>query len=264
MKAVSNNDIVIRYREDGRRDGPALLFSNSLGTDLQVWDKVVPAFAGDFRVLRYDNRGHGLSDAPVAPYSLDDHVGDLTAVMDGAGVDKAIVVGLSVGGLIAQGLAARSPERVRALVLSNTAHRIGSVESWTQRMDAISAGSIASIADAILERWFSAAFRRERVAELAVWRNMLVRTPVQGYLGTCAALRDADLTAEAARIAVPILCIAGTEDGATPPDLVRSTAGLIPGARFHLIDGVGHIPGVENPDAVITAIRTFLKENGLV
>ncbi|NYZ12656.1 3-oxoadipate enol-lactonase [Azospirillum sp. RWY-5-1] len=264
MKAVSNNDIVIRYREDGRRDGPVLLFSNSLGTDLQVWDKVVPAFTGDFRVLRYDTRGHGLSDAPAAPYSLDDHVGDMLAVMDDAGVERAILVGLSVGGLIAQGVAARAPERVRALVLSNTAHRIGSVESWTQRMDAISAGGIASIADAILERWFSAAFRRERAAELAVWRNMLVRTPAQGYLGTCAALRDGDLTAAAARIAVPTLCLAGSEDGATPPDLVRSTAGLIPGARFHLIDGAGHIPGVENPEAVIAAIRTFLKENDLV
>lgn len=263
MKSVRNQGVVIRYREDGRRDAPALVFSNSLGTDLQVWDKMVPAFADDFRVLRYDNRGHGLSDAPDAPYSLDDHVGDLAAVLDDAGVDRAIVVGLSVGGLIAQGLAARSPERVRALVLSNTAHRIGNVESWTQRMDAVAAAGIAAIADTILERWFSAAFRRERVAELAVWRNMLVRTPVQGYLGTCAALRDADLTAEAGRIAVPTLCIAGTEDGATPPDLVRSMAGLIPGARFHLIDGAGHIPGVENPGAVIAAIRTFLKENDL-
>lgn len=264
MKAVSNNGIVIRYREDGRRDAPALVFSNSLGTDLQVWDRVFPAFAGDFRVLRYDNRGHGLSDAPDAPYSLDDHVGDLLAVLDDAGVDSAVVVGLSVGGLIAQGLAARRPERVRALVLSNTAHRIGTVESWTQRIDAITAGGIGSVAEPVLERWFSADFRRERAAELAVWRNMLLRTPVQGYLGTCAALRDADLTAEAGRVRVPTLCIAGTEDGSTPPDLVRSTAGLIPGARFHLIEGAGHIPGVEKPDAVIAAIRTFLKENDLV
>lgn len=263
MKAASSGGIAIRYREDGRPGAPAMVFANSLGTDLQVWDAVAAVFAGRFRVLRYDKRGHGLSDAPAGPYSLDDHVGDLAAVLDAAGIRDAVVVGVSVGGMIAQALSAARPDLVRALVLSNTAHRIGPPDMWERRIAAVRAGGIAPLADAILERWFSPAFRAAGDLAVAPWRNMLVRTPAEGYAGTCAAIRDADLAAVAAAIAVPTLAVAGSHDAATPPDLVRSTADLIPGAGFVSLPGLGHLPCVEDPGAVARVVDAFLKEQHL-
>ena len=132
-------------------------------------------------------------------------------------------------GMIAQALARARPDLVRGLVLMDTAHKIGTAEMWNERIAAIRAGGIASIADAILARWFSPAFHRDQPAELAGWRNMLTRTPVEGYLGCCAAIRDADLTEAARGLAVPTLCMVGDQDGSTPPELVAELAGLVPG-----------------------------------
>ncbi|WP_221930828.1 3-oxoadipate enol-lactonase [Telmatospirillum sp. J64-1] len=256
--------MTIRYREDGNPGGRAMVFANSLGTDMQVWEAVLPAFTDTFRVIRYDERGHGLSDAPPAPYSLQDHVLDIAAVMEAAGAKDSIVVGLSVGGMIAQGLAIERPDLVAALVLCDTAHKIGTPEMWEQRIGLIRKGGIAALAEPILERWFSASFRETKAVELGLWRNMLTRTPLEGYLGTCCSIRDADLTDRVGAIRVPTLCLCGTEDGATPPELVRSMADLIPGAGFMLIPEAGHLPCVENPAAFVSAVTRFLEENDLV
>ncbi|MBM6594843.1 3-oxoadipate enol-lactonase [Microvirga pudoricolor] len=258
------NGIVLHHRDGGRGDGPALVFVNSLGSDLRIWDRVAPAFAEGFRVVLYDKRGHGLSDAPPAPYSLDDHVDDLIGLLDRLSIPSASVVGLSVGGMVAQRLAVRNPERVQAAILCCTAARIGSPETWAERIGAVEAGGVEAVAGAVLERWFTPAFRRERPSETQGWRNMLERTPAQGYAGTCAAIRDADLTADAGRIAAPTLCIAGDQDGSTPAEIVRSTAHLIPGARFELIEGAGHIPCVEQPAMLAQLIAGHLQEAGLV
>ncbi len=257
-------EIVLHYADEGPRDAPVLVFANSLGTDFRTWDEIVRRFSDRFRVIRYDKRGHGLSGAPPAPYRMDDHVDDLIGLLDHLAADRIILCGLSVGGLIAQGLVARQPERVRGLVLSDTAARIGTTEMWNTRIEAVQKGGIEGLAEAILERWFSAAFRAGRPAELAGWRNMLVRTPVEGYLGTSMAIRDADLTDQAASIGVPTLCLCGAEDGATPPDLVRATAELIPGAAFRIIDGAGHLPCIEYPDVQAGLMMAFFEENNLV
>lgn len=271
MRVAKVNGVHIHFAESG--EGPAdkggegtptLVFSNSLGTDFRVWDRVAARLAGRFRLIFYDKRGHGLSEAPAGPYQIADHVGDLAGLLDELGVRGAVICGLSVGGMIAQGLAAARPDLVRALVLCDTAHRIGPPASWAQRIDAIRAGGIDALAEPILERWFSAAFRAARPAEVAGWRAMLTRTPVEGYLGTCAAIRDADLTEQAKAIAVPTLCLCGAEDGATPPALVRSLAELIAGARFTEIEGAGHLPCVEAPERVVAAMTDFLKEAALV
>jgi 3-oxoadipate enol-lactonase len=165
--------------------------------------------------------------------------------------------------MIAQQLAADRPELVRGLVLMDTAHKIGNPEMWGERIAAIRADGIASIADGILGRWFSPAFHRERPAELAGWRNMLCRTPVEGYLGCCAAIRDADLTGPARSLSVPTLCMVGDADGATPPAVVAELASLVPGARLVNIAGAGHIPCVEQPEAVAGAMLTFFEESRL-
>jgi len=145
----------------------------------------------------------------------------------------------------------------------DTAHKIGTAAMWSERIDAIRAGGIGSIADAILSRWFSASFHRDRPDELAGWRNMLTRTPLEGYLACCAAIRDADLTAAVRTVAVPTLCMVGDQDGSTPPDLVAELAQLIPNGQLVTIAGGGHLPCVEQPDVVAAAILDFLAENRL-
>jgi 3-oxoadipate enol-lactonase len=215
-------------------------------------------------MLRYDKRGHGLSQATPAPYAMDDHVGDLIGLLDHLKLDSVVVCGLSVGGLIAQGLAARQPDRMRAMILMDTAAKIGTADMWNERMAAIEAGGIEALADPIMERWLSASLRAEKPEETLLWRNMLTRTPRDGYLGTCAAIRDVDLTESTKNIAMPVLGIGGSEDGSTPPDVVRGTIDLIGGGRFELVEGAGHLPCVEDPEKVASLITEFLKENGIV
>ncbi len=265
MQFARIDEIVLHYDDTGPRPGaPTLVFSNSLGTDLRAWDRLAARLSGRFRIVRYDKRGHGLSQATPPPYRIDDHVDDLIGLLDHLALDRIVLCGLSVGGLIAQGLALRQPKRVQALILADTAAKIGTAEMWEARIAAIEAGGIEAIADAIMERWLSAEFRRSRPEESAGWRNMLVRTPTAGYLGTCAAIRDADFSAEAAGIEVPTLCLVGSEDGATPPDLVRATADLVRGAQFAVIDGAGHLPCIERPDVMAGLLTSFLEEHGLV
>ncbi|MCB5177078.1 3-oxoadipate enol-lactonase [Microvirga lenta] len=264
MAFVRANGIVLHHQVLGRAGGPTLVFVNSLGSDFRIWQEVVPAFLDRFQVVLYDKRGHGLSDAPPAPYTMDDHVDDLLALLDILGIGRASLVGLSVGGMIAQRMAVRVPDRVQSLTLCCTAAKIGTSETWVDRIAAVEKNGLESIVGNVLERWFTAEFRRSRADECAGWRNMLVRTPVHGYAGTCAAIRDADLTVDAGRIAVPTLCVAGDQDGSTPPDIVRRTAELIPDARFELIEPAGHIPCVEQPVVLSRLIGQHLQEAGLV
>jgi 3-oxoadipate enol-lactonase len=258
------NGIVLHHQVVGPSDAPVLVFNNSLGTDFRIWQEIAPAFANRFRIVLYDKRGHGLSDAPPAPYTIDDHTSDLFALLDHLRIESAALVGLSVGGMIAQHAAVREPRRVKALVLCCTAAKIGSPDIWNQRIDAVERGELEAIADNILQRWFTPAFCETREEQLSGCRNMLVRMPPRGYAGTCAAIRDADLTLDAGRIAAPTLCIAGDQDGSTPADVVRNTAGLIPGARFEAIGECGHIPCIEQPEALIGLIQQHLQEAGLV
>jgi 3-oxoadipate enol-lactonase len=258
------NGIVLHHGLDGTGAAPALVFSNSLGTDYRIWDRVAARLGDRFRLIRYDSRGHGLSGCPPGPYTIEDNVADLAALLDHLDVSGAVVVGLSVGGMIAQGLSAARPELVKGLVLCDTAHRIGPPELWNERMAAVRTDGIEALAEPILERWFSATFRAEQPEALAGWRAMLTRTPVEGYLGTCAAIRDGDLGAAARAISVPCLCVVGSEDGATPPALVRSLADLIPGARFEVVQGVGHLPCIEVPDQLADMMIDFMTQAGLV
>ncbi|MEK1928232.1 MAG: 3-oxoadipate enol-lactonase [Pararhizobium sp.] len=259
MQFARINDVSIHYQLIGApADKPVIVFSNSLGTDFRIWRDVIVRFAGDFAIVLYDKRGHGLSDIGDVPYSVDLHAADLAGLLDLLSVRQAIICGLSVGGLIAQGLYATRPDLVRALILCDTAHKIGTVESWDTRIATVEQNGIGSIADGVLEKWFTPAFRRPENNAYHGYRNMLVRQPATGYAGTCAAIRDADFTEAAKRIAVPTLCIVGDQDGSTPPDLVLSTAKLIPGARYEVIRDAGHIPCVEQPEALTAVLRAFI------
>lgn len=259
MQFARINDVTIHYQIiGGPGDKPVLVFANSLGTDFRIWRDVIVRLAGDFAIVLYDKRGHGLSDLGQMPYSIEDHATDLAGLLDFLSVKNAIICGLSVGGLVAQSLYQRRPDLVRALILCDTAHKIGTAESWNARIAAVEAEGIESIVDAIMERWFTPAFRRPENIAYAGYCNMLIRQPVEGYAATCAALRDADLTEAAAKIAVPTICIVGDQDGSTPPELVLSTAKLIPNARYEVIKDAGHIPCVEQPQALTEVIRAFI------
>ena len=249
MRFIRVNGHVVCYRDEGRRDGPALVFINALGSDLRIWDDVADILAPRFRVVRYDKRGHGLSGLGADRSDMADYARDLGALLDALGVMRATVVGLSIGGLIAQELYRQRPELFSALVLSDTAAKIGTDESWDARIAEIERGGIEAIADSILERWFTEDFRSNRTAELAGWRAMLTRTPKQGYLAACAALKRADLRPNAGTIQAATLCLVGEADGSTPVGLVRDTASLIPGARFEVIRAAGHVPNIERPDS---------------
>lgn len=255
---IKSGDLNLQARIEGPEDGRVIMFGNSLGTDLRVWDLVLPHLPADLRILRFDKRGHGLSDGPSSPYSMDELVDDALAVVDLFGLSKITFVGLSIGGLIAQGIAARRPEALRAIVLMDTGAKIGTPEMWNERMMAIEKFGIAGIADTILDRWFAPGFRADE-ERLSPWRNMLTRTPLQGYLGCCAAIAGADFTENTTSIRAPVMAMAGEYDGSTPPELVKATADLC-GGTFHLIRDAGHLPGVEHPEIVAGLISNFLKE----
>lgn len=253
------NGVVLHHEVRGTPGKPTVVFSNSLGTDFRIWDGVTDRLADDFHFALYDKRGHGLSEATPSPYAMTDHVADLTALLDHLGIKRAAVVGLSVGGMIAQGLAAMHPERVSALVLCDTGHKIGTQEVWNDRIAKVSEHGIAAISDGIMERWFTKGYRTPKNPDFVGYTAMLTRTTVDGYLGTSHALRDCDLTQSTRTLKVPTLCIVGDQDGSTPPDLVRSMADLIDGSRFEIVENAGHLPCIEQPEKTAELIGSFLK-----
>jgi len=261
MNIFDAGDIKINYADQGPSDGPPVVFSNSLGTDLRLWDQVIALLPPELRLIRYDSRGHGLTSCPVGNYFMGDLVGDAARLLDFLSVKDCVFVGLSVGGIVAQGLAAERMDLVRAMVISNTAAKIGTPDIWADRIAAARAGGIEVLADATLDRWFSKSYRESNPA-LAAWRHMLVRTPLDGYLGCSAAIAETDLHDSTARLRLPTLAIAGSEDGSTPPDLIRETAALIPGSSFHLIRGAGHLPCVEKPQEYAQVLTAFLEQTG--
>ncbi|WP_170426802.1 3-oxoadipate enol-lactonase [Ruegeria arenilitoris] len=260
MQIADLGDVQIHYRIDGDPDGAPIVFANSLGTDLRLWDDMLPHLPEGLRIIRFDKRGHGLSSQPPAPYSMGALVRDVEGLLDLLEVRDCLFVGLSIGGLIGQGLAVKRLDQVRALVLSNTAAKIGIPSIWQERMDAVRTGGIEALADATMERWFSKAYRA--TPEHLLWRNMMVRQPVDGYLGCCAAISGTDFYTPTSGLRLPTLGIAGSEDGSTPPDLVRETVELIPGARFELMRRAGHLPCVEQPAEYAALLQSFMTEIG--
>ncbi len=233
--------------------GRAVVFLNSLGADFRIWDAVVDALPAGTPVLRMDKRGHGLSTGEAT--ALAALADDAAALMDHHRLAGAVVCGVSVGGLIAQALAVRRRDLVHALVLSNTGLRIGDAALWERRIASVRADGLEAMADGVMERWVSPAFRESRPAELAGWRAMLARQSPRGYAAVCAVLRDADLTADAPRIVQPAFCLAGALDGATPPEVVQALAAALPAGRYREIAGAGHLPCIEAPGALAEAIR---------
>lgn len=262
MRFVQVNGTTLHVQRDGDVGGTTLVFVNALGTDLRLWTRLGRYLTDRFAVVRYDQRGHGLSGIGTPPYTIDALADDLAGLLDQLDTGPVVVCGLSIGGMVAMGLAAARPDLVRGLVLMDTAPRIATAAIWQERQDTVASGGIDALADAVLERWFPADFRSRHPAELEGWRAMLTRTPEAGYLGCCAALAAADLTAAAAAIRVPTSCLVGEHDGSTPPEQVRALAAAIPGARFAIVRDAGHLPCIDQPGAVAAELLAFLERNG--
>lgn len=236
-------------------DAPVLVFANSLGTDLRVWDRVVALLPADWGVLRFDKPGHGLSAAEES-LSIESIAAKVEDLIDHLDITRFVGVGLSVGGQIMLALALRRPVAMSHLVLADTAAQIGSAALWNSRIETVRTQGIPSIADAILSRWFAPSYAETE--DFAMWRMMLERTPAEGYAQVCEALRDADYTARLGQLTMPSLVIVGSDDQSTPPALVKATADALPNARFEVIDNAGHLPCVEQPEAFTALLRSHL------
>jgi 3-oxoadipate enol-lactonase/4-carboxymuconolactone decarboxylase len=269
MPTFKHGDVTIDYRLDGDDRAPRLLMSNSLGTDLAMWDAQMAVLVRNFRVIRYDTRGHGGSSVPAGPYTLDQLGGDAVALLDHLGVARAHFCGLSMGGLTGLWLGVHAPERIERMVLANTGARIGTFDFWNARIDAIreQARDLAStsgesglpepVVAGVVDRWFTARFQRLAPLQVEPIRQMLFDTTVDGYIANCAAIRDADLRDRIATVPHPTLVIAGTHDPSTPPSLGRDIAAAIPSAQYVELDAA-HLSNIEQAGAFNAAMVRFL------
>ncbi len=217
MPTVESNGVRLHYEMSGRKDSPVLVLLNSLGSNLHMWDRVLPAFESRFRVLRSDMRGHGKSEVAAEAFWIEQLGLDVLRMMDEAGVERASICGVSLGGMIGLWLGIHAPARVDRLILANTAARIGNEEMWRQRIEFVRAVGMEQLSAAALVRWFTPVYRDEHPEEMKRIRSMIAATDSDGYAACCGVLRDADLRADANRVTAATLVITGTDDPATTP-----------------------------------------------
>lgn len=252
---VGGSDFSVQI--DGPAEGPVLLLSNSLSSDLSMWDDQVPTWVQRFRVVRYDQRGHGGSIVPAGPYSMDQLGGDAIGIMDALGVEKAHFCGLSLGGMVGMWLLTHAPERIGKAVLANTAAYMGPVELWDGRIKTARRGGMEALVEPTIERWFPEHFRLAAPATINRMRAMILRTPVEGYMGCCAAIRDMDQRTAIRSITNPVLVIIGSRDPATKPADGKLIASSVENAETLTLD-TAHISNIEQPKAFAAAVTQFL------
>lgn len=250
----------LHVQSDGPPDGPPLVLAHGLGMDLHIWDAVLPFLPTGLRVIRYDLRGHGQSDCPAPPYSMGAMVRDAEQMLEHLNLRDCVFTGLGLGGMVAQGLAVKRLDLVRALVLSGTAAKLGRPEGWHARAQQVQASGMSAIADEVMARWFSRADLTSGISD-AVRKGLLAMSP-DGYGAGCSAIAGTDFYTPTSGLRLPALGLAGTEDRATPPDLQRETLQLIPGAQFRLLRRAGHLPCVDHPQEFAQAISAFLRDIG--
>ncbi|MBC9249404.1 3-oxoadipate enol-lactonase [Pseudomonas alcaligenes] len=260
MPSVKLADGDLNYQLEGPAGAPLLVLSNSLGTDLHMWDAQIPALTEHFRVLRYDTRGHGQSLVSPGPYSIEQLGGDVLALLDALGIATASFCGLSMGGLIGQWLAINAPERIERLVLCNTAAKIASPEIWNPRIEAVLAGGVQAmrdLRDASISRWFTADFAAAEADKVEPIVGMLAQTSPAGYAANCAAVRDADYREQLGAIRAPTLVICGSFDPVTTSEHGRFLQAGIAGAELVELPAA-HLSNVQAAAAFSRAVLAFL------
>lgn len=256
MSAVEVDAVV-----SGRPDGPTVVLSNSLGSTYRMWDAQLAALEDRFRVIRYNTRGHGDSPVPAGPYSIDDLADDVIALLDRYGVQRAHLVGLSLGGMTMMRVAARNPERLEKLVLLCTAAQLPPASAWLERAATVRAGGSGAVADAVVQRWFTPDYLAAHPDVRAEHVAMIAGTPAEGYAGCCEAIAALNLRGELSAITAPALAIAGADDPATPPAMLEEIAGAIPGAELLVVPNSAHLANAEQPDIVTPAIVRHLERS---
>ena len=257
MPVIESSGCPLHVEVEGPEQAPALMLCNSLGTTLHMWDPQVAAFAKDFRLVRYDRRGHGRSGTTPGPYTMEQLGRDALAIMDGLGVKRVNWCGLSMGGMVGQWLGANAPERIERMVISNTHYYYPVKDPWNDRIKTIREKGLTAIADANMERWFTAAFRARAPKVIAWMREMFVSSStIEGYVANCAAVRDMDHREVLPRIRVPTLVIAGRYDPAIPLEAAEFMRSRIPDAALTIIDGA-HISNVEQPKIYAAEVLGF-------
>jgi 3-oxoadipate enol-lactonase len=249
---------LLHHQLSGPADAPVLVLGNSLGTTAGIWDGQLPALERHFRVLRYDHRGHGRSEVPPGPYTIDELGEDLVALLDRLGIGRASLCGLSLGGMVGMWLASHLPERVERLALISTSARLGPPERWTERAAVARAEGTAALTEMQAARWFTPSFRERAPAAVAAVLAMLAATPAEGYAGCCEAIRAMDLRADLPAITAPTLVVVATDDPATPPEHAEVIAAGIGHAKLELVDDAAHIVSVEQSERVTSLLLDHL------
>ena len=245
------------HRFDGPIGAPPLVLSNSLGTNLGMWDGQMPALVERFRVLRYDSRGHGQSAAPPGPYRIEELGRDLIALLDALDIPRVRFCGLSKGGMVGMWLASNAPERVERLVLCNTSAHLPGRELWNARIEAVRATGMAAVAPQVLERWLTPEFRGRAPEVVEKVRRMLLATPPDGYAACATAIRDMDQRESISTIRAPALVVVGARDPSTPPVHGRQIAERIRGSKVVELPAA-HLSNVEAADQFTAAVLEFV------
>jgi 3-oxoadipate enol-lactonase len=258
MPMIDADGCPINVEVAGRDDAPVLMLSNSLGTNLHMWDDQASEWANHFRLVRYDRRGHGQSGSPPGPYSMERFGRDVLAILDALKIKKANWCGLSMGGMVGQWLGANAPERVDKLILSNTNYYYADKTLWVDRIKFVREKGLAGLVDANMERWFTKEFRERAPQAIARMKAMFLATNAGGYVASCEAIRDMDFRDSNPRIAAPTLVIVGKQDPATPPSAGEAIAQQIKGAKLAALDAA-HISNMEQPKLYTETVLNFLR-----
>ena len=254
MSAVEVHAVV-----GGRPGAPVVVLSNSLGSTHRMWDAQISDLQEHFRVVRYDTRGHGDSPVPDGPYSIDDLADDLIALLDRLDVERAHLVGLSLGGMSAMRVAARNPERTARIALLCTGAQLPPAETWSQRAALVREQGSHAVAAAVVERWFTPGYLAAHPHTRAAYERMIAATPAEGYASCCEAIAELDLRQQLSTITAPTLAIAGADDPATPPAMLEHLVAAIPDARLLTVAQAAHLANAEQPDVITAALIDHLE-----
>jgi len=258
---ITANGITMHYEMDGPESAPAVTLSHSLATDLSMWDPQVAVLKSGYRVLRYDTRGHGGTDAPEGPYTLEQLAEDVRALLHALRIPKTHFMGISMGGMIGQVLALKNPGMLQSLILCDTSSRIPeeALPIWEERIGLAQKQGMDALAESTMERWFTASFRRKPLPALDKIRGMIRTTPVKGYVGCSRAIMRLNLTERLREITLPSFIIVGEEDPGTPVAASQVIHEQIKGSELVILKSAAHLSNIEQQDAFNTAVMAFLK-----
>jgi 3-oxoadipate enol-lactonase len=258
---VHANGIKIHYELEGPESAPVVTLSHSLATDLSMWDPQVPVLKSGYRVLRYDTRGHGGTDATEGSYTLDQLAEDVKALLQALGISKTHFMGISMGGMIAQTLALKHPGILRSLILCDTSSRIPeeALPIWQERIGLAQKQGMDSLVAATMERWFTASFRKRSLPVLGKIRGMIRATPLKGYVGCSRAIMRLNLTERLGEIQLPTLIVVGEDDPGTPVSASQAIHEQMKGSELVILKSAAHLSNIEQQDAFNTAVLGFLR-----